>query len=61
MKSGDKAPSLDASTLAALPKDPVTVTSEGNSFTIKISDASITINELPLIPFAVLTGIHGKC
>lgn len=51
---------LDSQTLAALPKDPVTILSEGNKFEIKIQSTEITINGMQIVPFAVLTSLHGK-
>jgi hypothetical protein len=51
---------LDNSTLAALPKGPLMVMSQGNKFTITIADQSVAINGLQLKPFAVLTGLHSK-
>jgi hypothetical protein len=51
---------LDNSTLAALPKGPLTVMSQGNKFTVTIADQSVAINGLPLKPFAILTGLHSK-
>ena len=50
---------LDNQTLALLPKDPITVTSEGNTFQITIQDMQVTINGLKIVPFAVLTALHG--
>jgi len=51
---------LDDSTLAALPRDPISVTSEGNKFQITIQKGEVTINSLTVVPFAVFTAIHGK-
>lgn len=53
-------PKLDNSTLAALPKDPVTIKSEGNSFTVTASDMSVSINGIGIARFAVLTILHSK-
>ncbi|KAF2108774.1 hypothetical protein BDV96DRAFT_636494 [Lophiotrema nucula] len=44
--------------LAALPKDPIVITSEGNRFSIKIQDGEVRINDLALLPFAILTALH---
>jgi hypothetical protein len=54
-------PFLDASVLAALPKGPLTVTSEGNVFTVELSNAKVTVNGLSYFPFAVLTTVHSEC
>jgi hypothetical protein len=51
---------LDSQTLAALPKDPVTIMSEGNKFEIKIQNTEITINGMQILPFTILTSLHGK-
>ncbi|KAF2639454.1 hypothetical protein P280DRAFT_518874 [Massarina eburnea CBS 473.64] len=56
--SNDTNPPLDPSTLAALPKDPITITSEGTKFVVNLTDGSITINEMPVVPFAVMTAVH---
>jgi hypothetical protein len=53
-------PPLDNSTLAALPKGPVTVMNGGNKFTIDIAKQAVTINGLEIKPFAIMTGLHGK-
>lgn len=53
-------PSLDNSTLAALPQGPLTVMNEGNKFTITLADQTVTINGLDLKPFAIMTGLHSK-
>ncbi|KAH8698049.1 hypothetical protein GQ44DRAFT_779310 [Phaeosphaeriaceae sp. PMI808] len=49
---------LDGSTLVALPKDPITITSGGNAFVVNIQEQSIKINERALRPFAVILGLH---
>ncbi|KAF9729295.1 hypothetical protein PMIN04_009289 [Paraphaeosphaeria minitans] len=51
-------PSLDNSTLAALPKGPLTVMNQGNNFTIDLADQTVTINGMGLKPFATMTGLH---
>lgn len=50
---------LDNSTLAALPKGPVTIMHEGNKMTVNIAEQSVTINGLDLKPFAIITALHG--
>lgn len=50
---------LDPRVLASLPQGPVEFTSEGNTFRIVLKDAEISINGLPVIPFGVLTALHG--
>jgi len=52
---------LDSSTLAALPTDPFTVISEGNTFYINLAQGTFRINGLPLVPFGIMTGLHSKC
>ncbi|KAH7128592.1 hypothetical protein B0J11DRAFT_578782 [Dendryphion nanum] len=49
---------LDNQTLAALPKDPITIVSEGNRFEIKIQSTEVTINGQKIVPFAVFTALH---
>lgn len=51
---------LDPRVLAALPQGPVEFASEGNTFRIVLKDVEISINGLPLIPFGILTALHGK-
>ncbi|KAL5384903.1 hypothetical protein DPSP01_005009 [Paraphaeosphaeria sporulosa] len=51
-------PSLDNSTLAALPKGPLTVMNQGNKFTIDLADQMVTINGMAFKPFAIITGLH---
>jgi hypothetical protein len=52
---------LDPSILAALPKEPITVTSGNTKFVINFNHpTAITINELAIIPFAILTAVHSK-
>ena len=51
---------LDPTVLQALPRGPIMLSSEGNMFEIVIESQSLTINGLALVPFAVLTGLHGK-
>jgi hypothetical protein len=50
---------LDPTVLQALPRGPIMLSSEGNIFEIVIESQSLTINGLALVPFAVLTGLHG--
>lgn len=50
---------IDPRAAAVLPRGPVEFTSEGNTFRIVLEDAQISINGLPLIPFGVLTALHG--
>lgn len=61
--SGESAasPPLDNSTLAALPRGPVTITNEGNTFTINLAQQAFIINGLELKPFLIMTALHGKC
>ncbi|KAF2472801.1 uncharacterized protein BDR25DRAFT_366007 [Lindgomyces ingoldianus] len=49
---------LDNRTLDALPKEPIVITSEGNRFEIKIQNSQVKINEMALVPFAVVTALH---
>ncbi|KAF2732936.1 hypothetical protein EJ04DRAFT_578009 [Polyplosphaeria fusca] len=49
---------LDGRTLAALPQDPIIVTSEGNRFSIKIQNGEIKINDLEAGTFIALTAVH---
>ncbi|KAF2676878.1 hypothetical protein K458DRAFT_436943 [Lentithecium fluviatile CBS 122367] len=58
MTMGGGSQPFDNSTLAALPKGPITITSEGNTFVINIIQGSFTINGRSLVPFAVITGLH---
>lgn len=51
---------LDPRVLGSLPQGPVEFTSEGNTFRIVLKDAEISINGLPVIPFGVLTALHGN-
>jgi hypothetical protein len=51
---------LDPIVLQALPRGPITLSSEGNMFEIVIESQSLKINGLALVPFAVITGLHGK-
>jgi hypothetical protein len=50
---------LDPRAAQSLPQGPVEFTSEGNTFRIVLKDAEISINGLPLIPFGILTALHG--
>jgi hypothetical protein len=50
---------LDPAVLQALPRGPITLLSEGNMFEVVIETQSLKINGLALVPFAVLTGLHG--
>lgn len=50
---------LDPSVFKSLPDGPIALTSEGNNFIIVIKEASVEINGLKLIPFAVVTALHG--
>ncbi|KAG9195272.1 hypothetical protein G6011_00392 [Alternaria panax] len=49
---------LDPTVLQALPRGPITISSEGNMFEIVIESQSLKINGLALVPFAVITGLH---
>lgn len=49
---------FDNATLAALPKEPISILSEGNKFEITIQDTKVTINEMAIVPFAVVTALH---
>ncbi|PVI01883.1 hypothetical protein DM02DRAFT_670923 [Periconia macrospinosa] len=56
--TGNSTP-LDPSTLAALPKDPIKIKSGDTTFIINITNpTAITINEMPVVPFAVVTAFH---
>jgi hypothetical protein len=50
---------LDPTVLQALPRGPIMLSSEGNSFEIVIENQSLKVNGLAPVPFAVLTGLHG--
>jgi hypothetical protein len=50
---------LDSTVLQALPRGPIMLSSEGNMFEIVIESQSLKVNGLALVPFAVLTGLHG--
>jgi hypothetical protein len=50
---------LDPRAAGSLPQGPVEFTSEGNTFRIVLKDAEISINGLAIIPFGVLTALHG--
>lgn len=52
---------LDNATLAALPKDPITIESEGNMFLINIQDQSIEVNGRAVVSFGIILGLHGGC
>lgn len=60
MAMGQAGPPLDSTVLQALPRGPIVLSSEGNMFEIVIESQSLKINGLALIPFAVITGLHGK-
>jgi hypothetical protein len=51
---------LDPTVVQALPRGPITISSEGNTFEIVIESQRVKINGLALVPFAVITGLHGK-
>lgn len=51
---------LDPRVLQSLPDGPIELTSDGNHFQIIIKKASVEINGMKLLPFAVLTALHGK-
>jgi hypothetical protein len=53
-------PPLDPTVLQALPRGRITISSEGNMFEIVIESKSLKINGLAFIPFAIITGLHGK-
>ncbi|KAI4698970.1 hypothetical protein J4E81_004860 [Alternaria sp. BMP 2799] len=55
---GQLGQTLDPTVLQALPRGPITVSSEGNMFEIVIESQSVKINGLALVPFAVITGLH---
>jgi len=57
---GAPTPPLDDATLAALPKDPFTVSLAGNKYAIDIPGRTATVNDLKLKPFAIITGLHSK-
>lgn len=50
---------IDPRAVGSLPQGPVEFTSEGNTFRIVLKDAEISINGLPVIPFGILTALHG--
>ena len=50
---------LDPRAASSLPQGPVEFTSEGNTFRIVLKDAEISINGLAIIPFGILTALHG--
>ncbi|KAF2034210.1 hypothetical protein EK21DRAFT_108249 [Setomelanomma holmii] len=50
--------SLDPRVLQSLPDGPIILISQGNKYQIVIKQASIEINGLKLVPFAVLTALH---
>ncbi|KAF2196049.1 hypothetical protein GQ43DRAFT_436338 [Delitschia confertaspora ATCC 74209] len=52
--------SLSPSTLAALPKDPIILHSEGSTFDISLHTKAVKINGLHLISFSVITALHSK-
>lgn len=51
---------LDQRVLGSFPQGSVEFTSEGNTFRIVLKDAEISINGLPVIPFGILTALHGN-
>jgi hypothetical protein len=51
---------LDNATLAALPKEPISILSGGNKFEISIQDTKVTVNGMAIVPFAVLTALHSE-
>lgn len=51
---------LDNATLTALPKEPISILSEGNKFEISIQDTKVTVNGMAIVPFAVLTALHSE-
>lgn len=51
---------LDPRVLGSLPQGQVEFTLEGNTFRIVLRNADISINGLPIIPFSILTALHGK-
>ncbi|PVH99989.1 hypothetical protein DM02DRAFT_655863 [Periconia macrospinosa] len=50
---------LDPSTLDALPKEPMTIISDGNKFTIQIRDFSITVNGLKRTTLITIVMLHA--
>jgi hypothetical protein len=50
---------LDNQTLAALPKGPIIIKSQGNQYEIKIHNTEIMINGISLLSFAVFSALHG--
>jgi hypothetical protein len=50
---------LDPRAVQSLPQGPVEFTSEGNTIRIVLRDAEISINGLAVIPFGILTALHG--
>lgn len=50
---------LDPRVVVSLPQGPVEFTSEGNTFRVVLKDAKISINGLSLLPFGILTALHG--
>ncbi|KAH7071834.1 hypothetical protein BKA63DRAFT_418271 [Paraphoma chrysanthemicola] len=58
-KNGEQSSApLDPRVLGSLPDGPIVLSSEGNTFQVVIKQASVEINGLKLVPFAVLTGLH---
>lgn len=51
---------LDARAAASLPQGPVEFISEGNTFRIVLKATEISINGLQLLPFGILTALHGN-
>jgi hypothetical protein len=60
MAMAQASPPLDPTVLQALPRGPITLSSEGNMFEIVIENQSLKINGLGFVPFAVITGLHGR-
>ncbi|KAI1526875.1 hypothetical protein PtrCC142_008902 [Pyrenophora tritici-repentis] len=60
MMAGDESVPLDGAVLRALPQGQITLFNAGNNFEVVIRDASVKVNGLDLVPFAVVTALHSK-
>ncbi|KAI1539769.1 hypothetical protein PtrSN002B_008844 [Pyrenophora tritici-repentis] len=58
MMAGDESVPLDGAVLRALPQGQITLFNAGNNFEVVIRDASVKVNGLDLVPFAVVTALH---
>lgn len=60
LAGGANGPPLDPQVLQALPKGPVNITLNGNTFEIVLQDQDVKVNGQELKVFVVLTALHGK-